>query len=263
MDLATDYMGLALRNPLVASASPALADRRRRAPPRRRRRRRRRAPLALRRAAAPRRRRATRARRRRNRELRRVADLLPERVSEDPGPRRYLSLLERAAAAVDIPVIASLNGVTPGGWTDYARRCRRPAPPRSSSTSTTSPATRTSRSRRRAAPPRRPDRVKDARHRPVAVKLGPYFSSTGEMALRARRGRRRRARAVQPLPPARHRPRDAAVVPGSGSRAQRRRGCSGPGSPSYTGESRALAGSDDRRRGAGRRRPYLLAGRTS
>ena len=29
----------------------------------------------------------------------------------DPGPRRYLSLLERAAAAVDIPVIASLNGV--------------------------------------------------------------------------------------------------------------------------------------------------------
>src|SRR5262249_58316270 len=37
-----------------------------------------------------------------------------------PAPRRYLSLLERAAAAVDIPVIASLNGVTTGGWTDYA-----------------------------------------------------------------------------------------------------------------------------------------------
>jgi hypothetical protein len=38
-----------------------------------------------------------------------------------PGPRRYLSLLERAAAAVEIPVIASLNGVTPDGWTEYAR----------------------------------------------------------------------------------------------------------------------------------------------
>jgi dihydroorotate dehydrogenase (fumarate) len=30
-------------------------------------------------------------------------------------------LLERAAAAVDVPVIGSLNGVTPGGWTSYAR----------------------------------------------------------------------------------------------------------------------------------------------
>ena len=39
----------------------------------------------------------------------------------EPGPRRYLSLLERAAAAVDVPVIGSLNGVTPGGWTNYAR----------------------------------------------------------------------------------------------------------------------------------------------
>ena len=39
-----------------------------------------------------------------------------------PGrPQRYLSLLERAAEAVDIPVIASLNGSTPGGWEDFAR----------------------------------------------------------------------------------------------------------------------------------------------
>ena len=45
----------------------------------------------------------------------------PPSIDEDPGPRRYLSLLERAAAAVDVPVIASLNGVTPEGWTDYAR----------------------------------------------------------------------------------------------------------------------------------------------
>ena len=45
----------------------------------------------------------------------------PAGAEDDAGPRRYLSLLERAAAAVEIPVIASLNGVTPGGWTDYAR----------------------------------------------------------------------------------------------------------------------------------------------
>ena len=55
------------------------------------------------------------ARRRRHRQLRRVALLLPGRrpSADDRDPRRYLSLLERAAAAVDIPVIASLNGVTP------------------------------------------------------------------------------------------------------------------------------------------------------
>jgi hypothetical protein len=45
----------------------------------------------------------------------------PADADSDPGPRRYLSLLERAAAAVDVLVIGSLNGVTPGGWTSYAR----------------------------------------------------------------------------------------------------------------------------------------------
>src|SRR6266704_4578851 len=44
----------------------------------------------------------------------------PAAASADGGPDRYLSLLERAAAAVEIPVIASLNGATTGGWTDYA-----------------------------------------------------------------------------------------------------------------------------------------------
>jgi dihydroorotate dehydrogenase (fumarate) len=34
----------------------------------------------------------------------------------------YLELVEKAKAALGIPVIASLNGVTAGGWTDYARQ---------------------------------------------------------------------------------------------------------------------------------------------
>ncbi len=37
-----------------------------------------------------------------------------------PGPESYLELLRSAKAAVDVPVIASLNGDTPGGWTRYA-----------------------------------------------------------------------------------------------------------------------------------------------
>jgi len=37
------------------------------------------------------------------------------------GPERYLDLVCRASAAVSIPVIASLNGSTLAGWTEYAR----------------------------------------------------------------------------------------------------------------------------------------------
>lgn len=37
------------------------------------------------------------------------------------GPHQYLEHLRRAKAAVRVPVIASLNGVTPGGWLEYAR----------------------------------------------------------------------------------------------------------------------------------------------
>jgi len=38
-----------------------------------------------------------------------------------PGPDEYLEHLRRAKQAVEIPVIASLNGSTPGGWMNYAR----------------------------------------------------------------------------------------------------------------------------------------------
>jgi dihydroorotate dehydrogenase (fumarate) len=38
-----------------------------------------------------------------------------------PGPERHLELVSAARRALSIPVIASLNGVTPGGWLEYAR----------------------------------------------------------------------------------------------------------------------------------------------
>jgi len=38
-----------------------------------------------------------------------------------PGPDEYLEHLQRVKATVSIPVIASLNGATTGGWTSYAR----------------------------------------------------------------------------------------------------------------------------------------------
>ena len=149
-------------------------------------------------------------------------DYVPAVVKEDAGPRRYLSLLERAVAAVDVPVIASLNGATPEGWTDYARAMQDagaaaielniyylPGDPHITG---------------RDVEQRHVDvlqRVKDAVTIPVAVKLSPYFSSTGEVAHRLDDAGRRRARAVQPLPAAGHRSRGArhraqghAVTPG-------------------------------------------------
>ena len=38
------------------------------------------------------------------------------------GPDEYLELIRKAKGAVSIPVIGSLNGVSTGGWIDYAKR---------------------------------------------------------------------------------------------------------------------------------------------
>jgi dihydroorotate dehydrogenase (fumarate) len=37
------------------------------------------------------------------------------------GPDHYLELVQKAKEVLDVPVIASLNGTTPGGWLDHAR----------------------------------------------------------------------------------------------------------------------------------------------
>ena len=53
-------------------------------------------------------------------------DSFPEATSYSPdaesapGPEEYLEHLRRAKQAVSIPVIASLNGCTPGGWISHA-----------------------------------------------------------------------------------------------------------------------------------------------
>jgi len=46
----------------------------------------------------------------------------PEMEDYRTGPEEYLDLIRKAKAAVDIPVIGSLNGVSLGGWVDYARK---------------------------------------------------------------------------------------------------------------------------------------------
>jgi dihydroorotate dehydrogenase (fumarate) len=161
MDLTTTYLGQRLRNPLVASASPLsyTLD-----------------------------------------GIRRLADsgvgavvmfslfeeqLRQAAVDVDAGPRRYLHLLERAVARTEIPVIASLNAVTLEGWTGYARTMQDAGAAAIELNVYYLPGN-----------PRIPGRDVEQRHLdvlgsvknavtvPVAVKLSPYFSSPGEMALR-------------------------------------------------------------------------------
>ena len=49
-----------------------------------------------------------------------VAGHAPQVHDKTGGPDQYLELVEQAVAAVDIPIIASLNGTTTGGWTSFA-----------------------------------------------------------------------------------------------------------------------------------------------
>ncbi|MGA8682264.1 MAG: dihydroorotate dehydrogenase-like protein, partial [Acidimicrobiales bacterium] len=183
MDLFTDYMGLALRNPLVASASPLsytvegvrrLAD----------------AGVGavvlhslFEEELADEAARNARLAEAGTESFAESLTYFPEAAGDEPGPRRYLSLLERAAAAVDIPVIASLNGVTPGGWATYARAIQ-----------DAGAVAIELNIYYLAGDPNVSGRDVEQRHVeilqgvkaavsvPVAVKLSPYFSSTGEMA---------------------------------------------------------------------------------
>jgi dihydroorotate dehydrogenase (fumarate) len=184
MDLATDYMGLRMANPLVASPSPLsnsldgvrrLAD----------------AGVGaivlfslfeeqLREQALE----AVRLVETPADSFPEALDYFPAVAEEDAGPRRYLSLLERAATVVDIPVMASLNGVTAEGWTSYARAMQDAGAAAIELNIYYLPGTQVS---GREVEQRYVDvleRVKAEVTVPVAVKLSPYFSSTGEIARR-------------------------------------------------------------------------------
>jgi dihydroorotate dehydrogenase (fumarate) len=46
----------------------------------------------------------------------------PDLHNYNVGPEEYLNLISKAKRAVEFPVIASLNGVTTGGWVEYAKK---------------------------------------------------------------------------------------------------------------------------------------------
>lgn len=49
-------------------------------------------------------------------------DYFPELDTYNMGPELYLEHLHNVKQVLDIPVIGSLNGISPGGWVDYAHR---------------------------------------------------------------------------------------------------------------------------------------------
>ena len=244
MDLSTRYLGLDLRNPLVASASPLsntvdgvrrLAD----------------AGVGavvlyslfeeqLRREAAENARLAEAGTEIFAEALtyfpaKAEAEAEQEAAADEPSPRDYLSLLERAAATVEVPVIGSINGVTPGGWTSYARAMQDAGAAAIELNIYYVPGDPNPRAGSRAAALDILRLVKDAVSVPVAVKLSPYFSSAGEMALRLDEagadGLVLFNRFLQPDID----PESMAVMPAVDCPAPGRAGCRGPGSRSCGG----------------------------
>jgi dihydroorotate dehydrogenase (fumarate) len=51
-----------------------------------------------------------------------AASYFPEMDDYNTGPDEYLNTIEKARETVDVPIIGSLNGVTAGGWTRYAKK---------------------------------------------------------------------------------------------------------------------------------------------
>ncbi len=101
------------------------------------------------------------------------------------GPDRYLDLIRRATEACDIPVIASLNGITDRGWTDIARQMQEAGAKGIELNVYYIPADLGMTGRE--VEDRYVDvltAVKRSVTVPVAMKLSPFFSAMGDMARR-------------------------------------------------------------------------------
>jgi dihydroorotate dehydrogenase (fumarate) len=107
----------------------------------------------------------------------------PDMGSYRIGPEAYLENIAKAKAAVAIPIVASLNGVSKGGWTRYAKKIQEAGADAlelniytiPTGLSTTSAQVEQSYC----------DLLRDVKASvriPVAIKLCPYFTSMANMA---------------------------------------------------------------------------------
>ena len=106
----------------------------------------------------------------------------PAAIGNWSEPRRYLDIIRRAREAVAIPVIASLNGISPAGWRDYARMVEQAgASAIELNAYFIASDLRLSGSQVEDAYLETLRAVKAAVSIPVAVKLSPYFSALGHV----------------------------------------------------------------------------------
>ena len=183
MDLSTKYLGLQLRTPLVASASPLSQE------------------IAGIRSLEDSgasavvlyslfeeqlRQEALELERDLNAGTESFAESLtyfPQSGEFHTGPEGYLNHIRKAKEAVDIPIIASLNGATLGGWTKYAKQIEQAGadaiecniyfiPTNMAVSGADAELLYTDILRE----------VKTSVHIPVAVKLSPFFSNLANMA---------------------------------------------------------------------------------
>lgn len=110
-------------------------------------------------------------------------DYFPELDNYNTGPDEYLDLISDAKRQIDMPIIASLNGATLGGWIRYAGLIEKagadaleiniyhvPTEPLDDSSNVDQGYVRLVRS------------IKREIKIPIAVKVGPYFSSLPHIA---------------------------------------------------------------------------------
>jgi dihydroorotate dehydrogenase (fumarate) len=109
----------------------------------------------------------------------------PDLEKYNIGPEPYLELIRKARESVQIPIIASLNGISTGGWVEYARKIEQagahalelnlyylPVDPNLSGAELEEAHVRL---------------VRDVRAKvriPLAVKLSPFFTALPQMARR-------------------------------------------------------------------------------
>ncbi len=106
------------------------------------------------------------------------------------GPREYIALIRDSKSAVDIPIIASLNCISPKWWADYARQIEAAGADALELNISVMP----------SDPKHRGEEIEQIYYRileevkaridiPIAVKIGSHFSSIARMAIElCRRG---------------------------------------------------------------------------
>jgi len=112
-----------------------------------------------------------------------ASSYLPNPDGYHIGPDQYLDHLRAAKEAVSIPIIASINGTSPGGWTGYAKKMEEAGADALElntyylATDAAEPGSEVEKRTLDIV-----EAVKETVSIPVAVKLSPFFSSLANLA---------------------------------------------------------------------------------